>query len=235
MNSFDRGVIVFFNHAVRKSWVFDQAVAILSANHMLKGAVFMTIVWWAWFRKDPGHPHNREHIVATMFSCAVAMAVGRLLALTLPYRLRPLHDERLNLVLPYGVKLTDFDQLSSFPSDHAVLFFALATGLCFTSRRIGAFALAYAAVGIALPRLYLGFHYPSDILAGAMVGITIAFLGNRYLAQGKCVQAVVSLSQSAPHYFYPLFFLLTFQMAELFESSRWILGGMFKVVKGIVA
>jgi hypothetical protein len=56
---------------------------------------------------------------------------------------------------------------SSFPSDHACLFFALATGLCLISPVIGGLALLHASLIVSLPRIYLGLHYPTDVLAGA--------------------------------------------------------------------
>ena len=233
MTSLDDSVALFFNGYVRQSWVFDQALAFLSANHLMKGAVFMAIVWWAWFRSRRSQAHDREQIVVTLLSCLVALVLGRTLVLALPMRLRPMHQPELDLVLAYGLAPGDFDQLSSFPSDHAVLFFALATGLWFISRRVGVFAFAYAVVCIALPRLYLGIHYPSDILAGALIGIAVAVAGNVCFRNTGGVRRVAALSETTPQYFYPLSFLLTYQIAELFESSRWVVRGLFKLAMAV--
>src|SRR5713226_1127512 len=64
----------------------------------------------------------------------------------------------------------------SFPSGHASRAFALAglVGLRFRWRAGGA-AMAFAAL-VGLSRVYLGLHWPSDILAGAFVGIGMAVL-----------------------------------------------------------
>lgn len=58
---------------------------------------------------------------------------------------------------------------SSFPSGHATGAFALATvfGHEYPKLAIPCYA---AATGIALSRIYLGRHYPSDVLAGAIIG-----------------------------------------------------------------
>jgi membrane-associated phospholipid phosphatase len=37
-------------------------------------------------------------------------------------------------------------------------------------------ALAHAALVVCLPRVYLGFHFPSDVLAGAAIGVAVAAL-----------------------------------------------------------
>jgi hypothetical protein len=48
------------------------------------------------------------------------------------------------------------DGLECFPSDHAVMFSALAVGLCFVSLRLGLFATLYVVCAICFPRAYLG-------------------------------------------------------------------------------
>src|SRR6478609_4316077 len=163
MNWLDSWILSHLNLFARKSWVFDQAVAFLSVNYLLKGGVLMAFLWWAWFRSENRDSKERDHIIATVLSCVVALAIGRIMVLTLPFRLRPLHEAGLNFVTPYGVAENALDKLSSFPSDHAVLFFALVTGLFFVSRAMGAVALLYTLVIVVLPRMYLGLHYPTDI------------------------------------------------------------------------
>ena len=115
---------------------------------------------------------------------------------------------------------TTLDGWSSFPSDHAVLFFALSTGLCFISRKVGTFTLFYSALFICLPRIYLGLHYPTDIIAGAIIGMTVTLLANIFLIKSKRLQSIANWSYSKPNLFYPLFFLLTYQIADLFDNSR---------------
>ncbi len=218
MNSIDSAASLFFSPLVQRFWRFDQLMVLLAGNDLFKGAAFMAIVWWAWFRKDAAPARTRHHLVATIFSCGVAVVVGRALVLALSP-----HDG--------GSGSTGTGTINSFPSDHAVLFFALATGFCFVSMRLGILAFAYAAVFIALPRMYLGYHSPSDILGGALIGIAIVWLGNTFLPQRKSTEQIVALSHSHPQYLYPLFYLVTFQVAELFESSRSIMGLLFKLIK----
>jgi undecaprenyl-diphosphatase len=61
----------------------------------------------------------------------------------------------------------------SFPSDHATGAFALAFGIWLYDRRIGAFMLVLAAI-VAFARVYVGTHYPGDVVAGAVMGIVVA-------------------------------------------------------------
>ncbi len=62
----------------------------------------------------------------------------------------------------------------SFPSAHAVSSFAVATAMFRVDHATaGAFVVAAA---ISLGRPYLGMHYPSDVLAGALIGIAVGLL-----------------------------------------------------------
>jgi undecaprenyl-diphosphatase len=61
----------------------------------------------------------------------------------------------------------------SFPSDHATAAFAIAVSLVLRGRRIGLLALTMAAV-LAVARVGVGAHYPSDVVAGAAIGTLAA-------------------------------------------------------------
>jgi undecaprenyl-diphosphatase len=61
----------------------------------------------------------------------------------------------------------------SFPSDHATAAFGIAVGVFLVRRDAGRVLLAWAAL-IGLSRVLAGMHYPSDVLAGALVGAVSA-------------------------------------------------------------
>jgi membrane-associated phospholipid phosphatase len=63
----------------------------------------------------------------------------------------------------------------SFPSAHATSSFAVATAMTRVEPLVGTFAFVLA-FALALGRPYLGMHYPSDVLAGAVLGIILGLL-----------------------------------------------------------
>lgn len=67
----------------------------------------------------------------------------------------------------------------SFPSNHAVLAGAATVAIWLLNRRLGVVA-AVNAVVIAASRVYIGVHYPHDVVAGLLLGALVAWLGGRY-------------------------------------------------------
>ena len=99
----------------------------------------------------------------------VALGVGQLIGGAVD-RARPY--EAMTNVHVLVDKTTDF----SFPSDHATVAGAVAVGLLFANRRWGIVA-AVLAVLMAFTRVYVGAHYPGDVLAGLALGGLVATVG----------------------------------------------------------
>lgn len=87
----------------------------------------------------------------------------------------PLHD-------PEPATLVSLPHTSSFPSGHSTVAFACATVLALSVPRLRWPLFALAAL-IAFSRVYVGVHYPFDVLAGAALGVVIG-LAVRYAGLG---------------------------------------------------
>jgi undecaprenyl-diphosphatase len=234
MNSFDSSIINFLNKFSHHSWLFDNIANFLSINNIVKGGIFCILLWWLWFKDNEHQRYTREHIIAIVIGCFIAVFLARALALLLPYRERPLHEATLNFILPYGIDPYTLIKWSSFPSDHAVLFFTLSTGLIFISKKIGIIAFIYTALFIAFPRIYLGIHYPTDIICGGLVGLAIGWISHQSIFINKVCKPILSYSEKKPSIFYALFFLITYQISDLFDASRHFIHFGVEVLKHII-
>ncbi len=220
MNIFDYSIISFLNQFAQRSVELDELVLLISDNVLLKGVFILALFCYAWFKEDSRKivKKNREHILITILASVAGIFGARLLVLSLPFRLRPLHNPEIALEFP--LKREFLEGWSSFPSDHAILFFTLATGLFFVSRILGTIAIAHAIFVISLPRIYLGLHYPTDILAGALIGIGVALLVNRRRISNTIAKLPMRLLDKNPSLFYSCFFVGVFEIAEMFNSLR---------------
>jgi undecaprenyl-diphosphatase len=200
----------------------------------VKGGVMMALVWWAWFCRGGGREavERRGRIVATFAAAAVALAIASAIEWLFPFRPRPIHDPALALHPPIGVPSDVMSDWSSFPSDHATLFIALATGLVFVSRPLGLAACAYAAFVILLPRVYLGWHYPSDVVAGAAIGSACTTAAQRRTIRDRLAMPVLDWARGHPQAFHALFFLVSYQVATLMDDSRVLARVALRLVRG---
>ena len=104
-----------------------------------------------------------------MLSLAVCFIINNEILKNVIARPRPFTQlSGLNVLIP---KPSDF----SFPSGHTASSFAAAGAFFYyNNKKWGIFALILASF-IGFSRLYLGVHYPSDVLFGALLGMLISF------------------------------------------------------------
>ena len=85
----------------------------------------------------------------------------------------------------------------SFPSGHAATSFAGAVVLGYLFRR-GLAAFLVLAVAVAWSRVYVGVHYPSDILVGAALGTAVALAAVSAIRLRRPTSAAPPRSEVAP-------------------------------------
>jgi undecaprenyl-diphosphatase len=114
---------------------------------------------------------RRRAAFAAGAGAAVAVLIAGIVA-HLVGRPRPfVADQAVQLFTPHAAD-------PGFPSDHATAAFAIATALFLRDRRLGIVALI-AAAAVSVGRVAIGVHYPTDVLAGAVLGAACALALDR--------------------------------------------------------
>jgi undecaprenyl-diphosphatase len=149
---------------VRHDAIEDPVVAYVNATEFL----FATMLVLA-FLAVGGHRRRatQRAAVAAGLSAGVALAIAAVIA-RLVERPRPFVAD------PHAVHLfTQHAADPGFPSDHASAAFAIGVALLLRQRAWGLVVLAFATI-LAVGRVAMGVHYPSDVIAGALLGTLVA-------------------------------------------------------------
>ena|SRR3989338_304947 len=108
-------------------------------------------------------------VILSAFSAAVLARFGIVELIRLFWsRARPFIGNNVNLLIGH-------ENTSSFPSGHAAFYFGLATVVYFYNKKAG-IAFFAASFLVSIARIFVGVHWPTDVLGGAIVGILSGWL-----------------------------------------------------------
>jgi undecaprenyl-diphosphatase len=164
---FDRTLFRDVNELARGSgWLHAPVLAYASYGVVLFAGLLLVGWWVARVSCD----HRRVAV-------ALWTPLGALAALALNQPLvNAVREPRPYEVLPHLLVLTHRSADYSFPSDHAVMAGAVAAGLFLVDRRLGVVA-GLAALLMAFSRVYVGAHWPGDVVVGLVLGGAVTVLG----------------------------------------------------------
>ncbi|MEZ7007383.1 phosphatase PAP2 family protein [Streptomyces sp. AD55] len=134
-------------------------------------ALLLLVLWCWWTVRRRGGEDAASSVAALLWA---PLAAGVAVLVNVPIRgfverPRPFHDHQGLEVLVSGK--TDY----SFVSDHATLVMAMGVGLFVANRRFGLVGIALALFG-GFCRVYMGVHYPTDVVGGFALGTAVALL-----------------------------------------------------------
>jgi len=160
INNLDFSLLYFVQEHLRCDFL-DGLCAFLSVTFEAGLGWFALIIAMLCFKK------TRTAGAVMLLSVLLAFLVGELALKNIICRVRPC-NQNMSVVLAI-----DRPSAYSFPSGHTGSSFAAATALFLYHRKWGLGALLLALV-IGLSRVYLFVHFPTDVLAGALLGVLCA-------------------------------------------------------------
>lgn len=236
-DSIDLAILRWVNGYAHQYFLLDRGVVVTANATFVSGGFFFTYLWWLWFRKTEERWNNRGEVLRIFAGLVSALTVARAMQIFLSGRIRPINDPTIGFVLPYGADPNILQHWSSFPSDHAVILFAIATAIWMRSRRWGAFAYVWVFLFGCLPRIYLGYHYPSDVVGGAAIGTAIMVAAYSVVPSSnarRAAERIFRWEQLHPSAVYALGFVGTYELVTMFDTVRsggHAVGELMKVIQ----
>jgi undecaprenyl-diphosphatase len=162
--SFDLAIFYFINHSLSTGFLDKFFSIITDVNNWYIAYIILAGI--AFFK---GRARGKILVVGLILLIIVTDQTGFRILKELFERVRPC-NALTDVITPLGCAGG-----YSFPSNHALNNFAAAT---FISRLFPNYKwiVFIVALMIAISRIYLGVHYPSDILAGALIGVIFGYL-----------------------------------------------------------
>jgi undecaprenyl-diphosphatase len=228
---FDLPLLQLINGLCGNNWLLDRLVSHLALN--FKWAIPLCVWWVLWFRPSPDQLERRRILVVIIFAVLLALVVNRAISVAMPYRVRPMETPDIGYRMPLfekGFSYPDFEAWSSFPSDQTTYFFAFAAGFWLLSTRLGIVMVVYSTL-IALSRVYLGTHFPSDVTAGALLGVAVQLALNRGYIR-RAATPLLAFEKNRPAYFNGLMFFILLEMGTGFMNVRDIGRSVLHLVHG---
>ncbi len=177
-----RAVNRFADHT---SWAHGPFVAYATFGITIFAALLLVGWWGARARHDLDTMARLLWAgLGTLLAVGLNQPLGSLVGRARPYAAMP----TMHVLI---ARSSDF----TFPSDHSVAAGAVAAGLCLAVRRLGWVAAGLALL-MAVARVYVGAHYPADVVAGLLLGAAVVAAGAPLAV--PALRAVVGMVDRSP-------------------------------------
>lgn len=165
MVNLDYQIFQWINQFAGKQPILDEMVLLFTKYIGL--GLFALFLLLLWFSNKGDQQENRKTVLLAVIVALIAMGINQIIG-SFYFRPRPFAHHVVNLLVDKSID-------PSFPSDHATLGFALAFSVWMRNRKFGSGFFTVALL-LAGSRIFVGTHYPMDVLGGAMTSLLALFL-----------------------------------------------------------
>ena len=183
MEYFNRALFLLIN-ADSQSSIVAIYVALFFAEYLIYAVPALLVCMWLW-----GKPGSRAVALTAAITVGFALLLNQITGMLWPHP-RP-------FMIPLGNVFFAHAPENSFPSDHVTVIVGLGMSLLFNGRQsIGASIIGLGLL-TGLSRVYLGVHFPFDIIGSCGVAICAVWLVTRSLPKSRHAQRLFQILEQA--------------------------------------
>jgi len=142
------------NQLTGRSSLIDHFMILVSNKVRYVYFLFLIVMW---FKKHPYRQMTNNAVISAFITLILNIFLKLFIS-----KPRPFMKSRVGILIPSKMD-------SSFPSKHTLLVFAVSTSILLYNRVLGSIMCGLAAL-TGISRIWLGHHYPSDIIGSALLG-----------------------------------------------------------------
>ncbi|HEV2349358.1 MAG TPA: phosphatase PAP2 family protein [Terriglobia bacterium] len=175
--------------------LFDLGVQSAIAHNVLGGFWFGAALFILWMQgQKVGRSDLQLRLLTTLIGSTVAILI-MLLAENLIHCPPPAHNPDLKSLFPSYIYMNT--DPNSFPSQSTTLYSCVAAGIYSLHKATGWVLWVMVAVLVALPRMYMGGHYLSDIFTGFVIGMA-GYAIARYFLEARLTAKIGPFLERKP-------------------------------------
>ena len=176
--AFDLWFIAKLAEEIARHPDFDEFVSQALKHNLLGGFWYGLAVFVFWLEgMRPGREKTRCRMLVGLLGTGLTIVLSLLAGLALAWPPPANYPALAHFYTDYS---SPNPNSNCFPSMSTALYLAVAVGIYAENRTVGSILALLVPLIISLPRMYVGGHYPTDILAGLILGLAGPLIALRY-------------------------------------------------------
>lgn len=199
----------------------------------IEGVAVSASICFCWFAV--ARTQLRALLLGGIIAAVFAGALGQILQSVIASSPKPLFDPVLNLRAPSAIgdiialRADTLHNMDTFPSPRAAMFLGIALAVWLVHRRIGAFVVLIAVIP-ELARVFIGLHYPTDIVGSFLLAAPFVWLTHTS-AVANVVRHFILVEEYSPAIFYTGGFIALSEIANTFDDVRYLFSVTSRILR----
>jgi membrane-associated phospholipid phosphatase len=220
----DLNILVYLNAFAAENQTFFKLLSLIGDNALLRG--LPTFIGLSIVVQSKQSFEKSAKLFLGFFGLFLGIMLSVYCQKHLSINLRPVFDSAIpviDLMHWQELKLLFEARVYSFPSDTATLYFGINAIIYLQNKRIGLLCFFWNMFVVALYRISMGFHYPSDILGGFLLGLVSVYSLSQFTFANRKIEQLLEKHHGFYMLLNTLCFLFCLESYGLFTGAQSLL------------